>query len=125
MPRTVNPPAIAVAHSVRRTEIRMCCSLTEEWCAAQEGHEVVCSSSGRRAQDVTQSGEQPGWYAGPPVSRARLPVQRSRRTAGVASNDGSTTPAGAEAGLVPDRLGEAQGPGSDGGPGGASRGERD
>ena len=23
MPRTVNPPAIAVAHSVRRTEVRM------------------------------------------------------------------------------------------------------
>ena len=40
MPRTVNPPAIAVAHNARRTEVRMCCSLTEsEWVAASRATE--------------------------------------------------------------------------------------
>ena len=65
MPRTVNPPAIAVAHSVRRTEVRMCCSLTESdgVAAARSGHGVVRSRCERRT--APQSGEEPGGYAGP------------------------------------------------------------
>src|SRR4051812_24942091 len=41
MPRTVNPPAMAVAHSARRTWVRMCCSLTESDGWPEQGHGFV------------------------------------------------------------------------------------
>ena len=61
-----------------------------------------------RTQDLTQSGEEPGWYAGPPGSRARRHERRSRWTEGDPSHDDSVTPTGAKE-VELDPLGEAQG----------------
>jgi hypothetical protein len=76
----------------------------------------------RRTQDLTQSGEEPGSYAGPPGSRARRQERWSRRTEGITSNDDSVTPTGVME-LEPDPLGEAQGSGTEGVPNGLSAGD--
>ena len=70
---------------------------------------------------LTQSGEEPGWYAGPPGSRAWRQVWWSLRTEGSTSNDDSMMPTGVGE-AEPDPLVEAQGPGSEGVPKGLSRG---
>jgi hypothetical protein len=76
----------------------------------------------RGTQDLTQSGEEPGSYAGPPGSRARRHEQWSRRTAGTTSNDDSWMPTGVKE-LEPDPLGEAQGSGTEGVPKGLFAGD--
>src|SRR5687768_17304218 len=72
---------------------------------------------------LTQSGEEPGSYAGPPGSRARRQEQGSASTAGIESPRDSVMPTGVTE-LEPDPLGETQGPGAEGELWGPSTGER-
>src|SRR6476660_7704985 len=87
-----------------------------------QGQGVVRSSRTPTKAGLTQSGEEPGWYAGPTGSRARRHVWWSLRTLGITSNDDSVMPTGVKDELVPGPLGEEQGPGSVGMPRGPSPG---
>src|SRR3982751_1848411 len=84
-------------------------------------HGVVCWSRTRRAEDLTQSGEEEGVNAGPPWGRARLHEWWPRRAEGTTCNDVPVVPTG-EKELEPDPLGEEHGSGSEGVPRGASTG---